>query len=490
MFCLLDNYNLMPRKIFRTFLSFSFFQTLRQISILFVSNLAIQSLGIISLPIYTWYLSEAEYGITNACTSYLTVLNVLLTLNFNGAIARYYYENKDDYRAFIGTSLSLATLSFLILGGIFYIFKENISAFVNIPAYLLIWLLVSTYTILLWSIFEQLSLARSEVKRFAIFQIIFQYLKFAGSLLGIIWFSTNGVYGKIVGETLFAILILLSLLPYLRKHIRFGISKAHVLYIVRFCMPLLPLTLSGYILNSFDQWFINARIGNDIAGIYSFAYKMGFLMSGFINSLVYGSNPLFYQFMNEGKHEAMYAQTKSLLKLLFLGAISLMLFAETIGYLLAAKKTFTNALILVPPVVVAYFFSGAQILYARLIYFSKKNTWLMGIVFSGGIINILLNQWLIPIWGYEIAAYITLFSYFLMFLCSVFVTYFILDLPSLPLAKISLYAFFLLLLMIALYFAPLLHLSFSENLLIRFFLWGSIGIILYWKQWKLVLQKK
>ena len=46
----------------------------------------------------------------------------------------------------------------------------------------------------------------------------------------------------------------------------------------------------------------------------------------------------------------------------------------------------------------------------------KKNRYNFLLIVSAGTINIGLNYWLIPIFGYVVAAYTTLVSYFLIFI--------------------------------------------------------------------------
>ncbi|MEM6724899.1 MAG: polysaccharide biosynthesis C-terminal domain-containing protein [Bacteroidota bacterium] len=124
------------------------------------------------------------------------------------------------------------------------------------------------------------------------------------------------------------------------------------------------------------------------------------------------------------------------MKLLVLATFFLILFAPDLGKILSAKESFTTSLHLVPVLVVGYYFYGIHFLFARLINFSKQNIYLTAVVLLAGILNILLNTYAIPIYGYEAAAYTTLISFLLMVTGSWLTTRFILKLPQPPLGTI------------------------------------------------------
>ncbi len=69
----------------------------------------------------------------------------------------------------------------------------------------------------------------------------------------------------------------------------------------------------------------------------------------------------------------------------------------------------------------------------------KKNGYLAILVSISGAVNIALNIYFVPRYGYQAAAITTLVSYFIFMLCSIFTAIYILKLPPLPLGRIVKY---------------------------------------------------
>ena len=67
------------------------------------ATMATKALVFISIPVYTRLLSVYEYGIINVFMSTVGIVQVLLTLNTEVAISRYYYDakNEQDFKEYI-----------------------------------------------------------------------------------------------------------------------------------------------------------------------------------------------------------------------------------------------------------------------------------------------------------------------------------------------------------------------------------------------------
>ena len=431
---------------------FSFFDTFKHASTYFSGTMLVHALGILTLPIFTKLLSPDEYGIINVFLTYVSVVAVLLSFNLHWAISRYYFEeDKKDFDAFLGTIFIAVSLIFWTLASGLLLFKEPIADYINLPAQLVFWAIASAYLLIVYSFFDQLMIATKQSKKYTSVQVIWQYTKFGCAVAGLLYL-TNVTYlkdgeptsytfmGKVIGDWLATCIIVLYTSHQVYKYVSFkGLSFEHIKYAFLFSVPLIPFALSNYILTSFDQWYIISKVGQAQAGQYAFAYKIGMLYLGLGVALINGAQPNYYKFMNEKKHKEVWQQVDSMSKLLALGGGFLVLFAVDAGTLLASNDAFLAALPIAPVIVGGYVFHGISSFYNRGIYFKKKNGYLAIIILASGIINIFLNGYFIPIYGFQAAAYTTLASYFIMMLFSIVVTTYILKLPALPLGRIIKY---------------------------------------------------
>lgn len=473
---------------------FSFFDTFKHASTYFSGTVLVQALGLVSLPVFTAYLSADEYGVVNIFTSYFTVITVLLTLNVNTAIPRYYFEHEeDDFDSFLGTIVLLGTLFFVLTSFCMFFFREAIASYINLPSHLIKWLLLMSYMVFIYAMYNQVLVVMKRSKEYVSIQTFWQYTKFGLTFLGLVYltnvFYTEGgqessytFMGKIIGESIATVVVVLYAFRQVYKVLSFKkISLKYVKYTLWYAIPLIPATLSNYILTYFDQWYINSSLGNADAGKYAFAYKIAIIYMGLGIALLNGARPDYYNYMNQEQYKKVNQQVISMTKFLVLGGGFLILFAVDLGTLLSFRDDFLAALPIAPIIIGAYVFHGVSLFVNRGIFYTKKNIYLAIIVLISGLINILLNSYYIPIYGYQAAAYTTLVSYFLMMMMSLGITTYILKLPPLPLGRILKYIVFL---------AAIIALNYTlgepnigldwKYILFKLFLFGTLAILLFY----------
>ena len=425
------------KQFFNKLKGFSFFDTFKHASTYFSGTILIQGLGVITLPVYTYFMTTAEYGIANVYVSYATIATVVLSLNLHSATRRYYYEDKENFADFLGSLLIAITVIFWSLAAVIYIFRTPISDLIKLPSETIPYMIVLMYTMLLTTIFGHVCVSQKKSRLKTITDISIHYLKF-GLAVAFFFVVTEEMYmGKIIGELLAMVLAGLFIFFYILKRAKFNkFSWHYVRYALNYSIPLIPMVIGGYLLTAFDQWYINATINHETAGLYSFAYKLGMLMLGLSGALYNAVEPSYYKYLKANDTSKIATETISVTKILVLGSLFLMLFSKDLGTILSAKASFQKALEIVNPIIGAYIFFSIARLNNIGINYKKKNWYLTFIMLAASAVNIILNIYFIPLYGYEMAAYTTLASYIVMMFLSIFVTRFILKLPPLPLAKI------------------------------------------------------
>lgn len=408
---------------FRYLKSLEFFGVLKKSSAYFGAQILMQGLGIISFPVLTYFLSTAEYGITSVFSTYTTLLCVLFTLNISGAIGRYQYEEVSDKTSFNGSVLLAGSLIILVMGLPFLLFPKVIGNWLNLPPDIIPWIVIFCFFYNIWIIYEQLQIALGKTKKYVVLQISLHYLKFIIAV-GLLVLALNKPYAsKIIGEILATILIACIILYRIQNQWEWSLQRKHLLYAISFGTPYLLTSLSGNLLHSFDQWYINVENGNHDAGLYAFAYKIGLLIFYLSIAILNGGYPVFSNWMNEKNMQAVHAQIISMSKMLAGGVLVLIAFGTEFGNFLSMRKEYIPGLILVPPIVTGYYFYGICQFENRSMVFLKKNWDLSVIMIVTTIINVILNFQFIPKYGYTAAAYTTLCSYIIMYLlCRWYVT--------------------------------------------------------------------
>lgn len=494
---------MLPRFWLKRLQQLSFFETFKHASTYFSGTLLVHALGVISVPIFTTFLEPDEYGIVNVFTSYLAAFVAVLSLNLHGSSARYFFEkSKMDFSSFMGTIMLSVSTSFIIQGSLIIGFAPTIATWVNLPTHLIKWLVLMSFFVIIINTFSQILIATEKSKQYSTIAVIWQCLKFGLTVVGLLLLTGDLYYngkewssytfmGKIVGEFIATGVIACYGIWYLRKYISFsGLSWEHLRYGLRFSLPLLPISLSSYLLTSFDQWFINSAVGQSEAGQYAFAYKIAMLYMGFITALMNGANTNYYSLMNNKQYDKVSQQVESMTKLLVLAGCFLIFFAIDVGNLLTTKVNYLDAMPIVPILIGGYIFHGIGNIYNRGIFFVKRNTYLSVIVISIGIINVVLNAYLIPLYDYKVAAYTTLFSYFLMVVFSILITVYVLKLPPLPLGRILKYVVLLGIVLAIYYLLGQPHLGLDPlQIVFKGSLWIVLGMALFYNKIALLWQR-
>jgi O-antigen/teichoic acid export membrane protein len=437
------------KSLFNSIRQLSFFDTFKHASTYFSGTVLFQALGLVTLPFFTAYLTEDEYGIINVFASLVSISAVVLSFNIHWGTERYYHEETDDYPQFLATIFIASNVLFFFLAAGCLFFADAISLWLDLPARLIPWLVLYAYCAMLsFGFFNNIMIATKQSKRYTTVHVISQYMKLGAIISGILYWSYQGyenIYmAKIMAEGVISVIVVGYMLKIGLSYMKFEHFRwSYIKYAALYGIPLIPFALSNYLLVTFDQIYINKHLGHGEAGLYSFAYKIGMIYMGLGVALMKGASPEYYSKMNKKDYAGISQQVDSMVKLLVLGGCFLILYAVDVGTLLSSSDVFLAALPIAPVIVAAYLFNAIATFYNRGILYIKKNTYLSSVIMASVVINIILNLLLVPQYGYQAAAYTTLASYVVMMILSIFVTTYILKLPPLPLGRILKYIVFL-----------------------------------------------
>lgn len=360
------------------------------------SNIATKALAFVSIPVYTRILSVEDYGVVNVFLSSVGITSVLLTLNSEVAISRYYYEakNEDDFKSFVGTSVFLASLIFVVTSFVGLLLLPFISNLLSFDYLLTISLVpVALYSVIN-SIFQQIYGVLLESKKIAIVSSVQIYLAFLLSVIAILCLPNKKYYGQVLG-TVFSMLILgCYLVVQLKLYFHKSFKKTYIKYILSYSLPYIPYTLSGIILTQFGRIIISKSDGFSAAGLYSFAANIGMLMLILVSVTHQAWNPYYFKYMTNKNYKSINKDYDFIWRITLVAAIFLSLFGNEIGIVLG-KRDFFSYLYIIPYFVLGYVFYQWAYVYMRNTGFVKKTIWNAIAILIAGSINILLSVVLI-----------------------------------------------------------------------------------------------
>ncbi len=374
---------------------------------------AARGVVILTIPIFTYLLSAAEYGVFQVYQSYSAILVVLLTLNFHASAGRYYYDEPQDYGAFLGTSLagSLLFLSVAFVGIGFY--REQFAALLGIPYLLVLLLPVQIVAAIFHSIFTQICVSREQSARRAWFIALHTWLGVGLGIGFISLFEEDRYLGPVLGLVAAAVPAAVYAARPLFRELRWAFSRDHVRYIVSYSVALLPYTLSTIFLGQIDRVMINKLRGAEEAGVYSIAYNIAMSLALVSQVLNQALIPQWFRLMRAGKFGAVDAVVDRAFRITLLGAAGLVFFSVD-AMRLVIDSRYHEALYLIPVITVGYVFEAVFRTYGRSIGFTTRMIFVALVGVTAGTLNVVLNLVYIPTYGYKAAAYTTVISYAVM----------------------------------------------------------------------------
>lgn len=406
----------------------------------FFSDVVIYSIGnllkklsaFILLPILTYYLSPKEYGTLSLILTSITLFIIVFSSGLDNASTFYYYKAKSSklkgqilYTKLILRIILTIPLIFICLFSEFFsqLFFQN-------PAYQLTIILACFLIFIETLISEQKHLYRliNKPKLYNILNIgnAFAYLILTSLFVIVFGLSINGVLmsGVLSGLILFA--FSLSTLSKSHYDKQFRPSVAKMLFFYGF--PLIMVAITNWLFKWSDKFFIGYFVGMRDVGLYAVANALAQPVLFIILAFQLSYLPFFWKTYNhdvsENKKESKKFVEKTF-KLYFVLictlAMTISVFAKEITSIITNNNYFDayKALVFLA---FAFALDFAKRILMVGIFIHKKQKFNFLFLLISLIINVVLNLYFIPHYGFVGAAFTTLISFAINFILIYFYT--------------------------------------------------------------------
>ena len=377
-----------------------------------VCSILQKSLSFITMPLFTSILTKAEYGQFTIYTSWEAILTILITLNlafgsFGHAMMKY-ETKRDEYVSSIQSLVFLFALLIICIYLPFSSFFNNLLELSTNLVLLMIAEILATFGLQCW-----LGIKRYQYKYISvvIITLLMAVLSPALALL-LIHYSNDKGTARILGYIIISIVFggSIFVLNYIKGKKVY--SKDYWLYALKFNLPLLVYYFSQVIFNQSDKIMIEklCEEGLSDAAVYGVGHSIALILTFVLNAINNAYVPWLYESIKDGtfiKNRNMSLLITIVLCTLVGGVIWISPEIVTI----MAGKEYLEAIYVIPPIsisLILLLFSQYSINIE--FYFAEK--WKLVIASIGSaLLNILLNLWLIPIYGFVAAGYTTMISY-------------------------------------------------------------------------------
>jgi O-antigen/teichoic acid export membrane protein len=301
-----------------------------------------------------------------------------------------------------------------LLFSVLYLFNDKLAAIINIPVELII---IGGITSLFSGFYTVLQAYLQAAKKSVLLSrtsFLFAFLILSIAILLMSLLAEQRYLGMVYSKIAVTLIFSLISIVLLKKVIIQRFLLKHVKYALLFGLPIVIHEISGLMLNSADQFMINYIIGSSETGLYSFAYKISMLFTILTLGLNQAWLPQFYEKLKTKS----YGEIKITMQKYSIGitvvAVLMVLFSPLLVRIMASKQYY-DSIVLIPIIIIGFMFHYLYVVYVNYVFYEKRTFFIALFTVISALINIGLNYVLLPLFGYEIAAWTTLISYLVLF---------------------------------------------------------------------------
>lgn len=380
------------------------------------AELASKALAFVSIPVYTRLLSVEEYGVMGVFMSLVGIAVVLFTLSTDVAISRYYYDRKDDddFKSFVGSTITLTMIVLCFTITVFILLLPFLSDKLSFPKRLTFCLLPVALYQATNQVFTQIYNPMMKSQKIAIVSSIQVYLAFALSVVFMLSLQSEKYYGYVYGNITAMAILGIYLYKQIRPYCIFSFKKSYYKYILNYCLPYIPYTLSGVILSQFSRIFIGQDQGFSLAGSYTLTTNIAALMLIVLGVTHSAWNPYYFRYMNEKDTVSIDNDYNLIWRITLTIAFSIAAFGNELAIVLSKGDEYLITTYVMPFLVLGYCFYQWAYVYLRNTGYVKRNIWNAVCVVISGTANAFLNSLFVPEYKEMGAAVATCLSFFLL----------------------------------------------------------------------------
>ncbi|MFH2138135.1 MAG: polysaccharide biosynthesis C-terminal domain-containing protein [Candidatus Omnitrophota bacterium] len=374
-----------------------------------VGNIIHRLGSLMLIPLYTKTLGVEAYGALEMFYVFSNVLRTFLGLMVAHATLRFYFEYKNEVerKEIISTAL-IASLS-LSLVGIFILWGF-------LPQLSLLIFKIGGYTdglklilfIVLFELMKEIGLAYLRAKEKSLLYIslaVTQLVTQVGFNLFFVLYLKRGVQGILTGNLISTIVVWSVIITITLKYsgIRFSLTKLRVL--LKYCLPFVFSTFSAILITNADRVILSNYKTLASVGIYALSLRFGLIIKEMIVepfSMNFGQSRFAIMYQENAKE--IYAKVMTyFIVITFYCALWLAIFTKEVLKIISSEEFF-RAGVVIPIILLSVITVGMNYVLQTGILIKKKTKYLFYISICTGILAVVLNRIMIPIFDAQGAA--------------------------------------------------------------------------------------
>lgn len=381
--------------------------------ILFIGKFATQFMSLLLLPLYTHFLITDDFGIVDLLQTYISLFVPILTLRIDSALFRFLLENrknKDEQKNIISNIVFILFVSIIIT----VLISIIVSMFFSIKYFNFV--VINIIIMMISSIMLHILRGFGDNKKYSIASIITGALTLFFNVLFIIFLKCNAssiLISSFLANLICIIFICINLNIFKYLSVKL-INKKTLKSILGYSLPMIPNSLSWWIVNVSDRTIISTFLGVGLNAIYTVSCKFSNILNSVFSIISMSWQESASLHIDDEDRDVFFSDTINNIFMIFATISLLIISLLPFVYDIVIGKDYQSSYIYIPILLYA---NSWNVLIGLIggIYVAKKQTKkIASTTIISAILNIIINLILIKFIGLFAACISTLLSYFIM----------------------------------------------------------------------------
>lgn len=348
-------------------------------------------IALITLPILTGAFTTAEYGVYDLIISFSSLFLPLITLQIQQAVFRFIIDEKDEKicKSYITNSIMFVLVTTLTLF-ILILIVGNIAK-INLEIVLIAFLLYFMQSI--YDLFGQIARGYGKNLVFSIAVVVYSAINMILLLIALIFkcININNVIYMITISYAFATLFIFLKIKITRLFDIKLISLPTIKKLLVYSVPIVPSSISIWVVNLSDRLIITYVLGASYNGIFAAASKIPNLFSTVYNVFNLAWTEIAARSIQDKDSTDYYSKLFNNLYPFLFGIIMLIIAFTPFLFNILIDQKFSDGYFQMPVIFIGVLLNCFVLFYGGL-YIALKKTKQVGISsFIGAILNIIIN---------------------------------------------------------------------------------------------------
>lgn len=249
-----------------------------------IGGLVTKCFAFFLLPLYTTYLSPADYGLTSIVSTFLCISSFLVSFSTYSSVLRFYVEYKDDeklLKEFYGTIFLFIFCSGIIIGGILFIFQRQLVdyVFAGVDFFPIVFVsLISMIFNCTHTFFETILRSQQQAAKATCLSVLYFVINAILTIVLVVYYGL-GAYGVVLAMLIAGLVYTLYMVLEMIRSKTIGLCFHFDLLrdALKYSIPIIPHNISPHIALMVQKVLISNNCSLSVLGIYSVAAQFGSL---------------------------------------------------------------------------------------------------------------------------------------------------------------------------------------------------------------------